>query len=206
MNNAPPQSITILFQQLREGDADSAGRLWDRFFERLVRYAQSEMKHMNRRVSDEEDIACGVMTALCNLADRKKLPNIDNRHDLWHLLLSWTRHDIIDQVRKDNRVKRGGGNVRGDSVLSDGVMGAARVIDSAPTPDLVAEMQEQYRRLLDCLPDELLRTLAVEKMHGTTNARLAKQLDLSTRTIERKLELIRKFWSRGNAGTGSGVG
>ncbi len=196
MANQAPQSITILFQQLRDGDPDSAHRLWERFFQRLVTYARSEMQHANRRVSDEEDIACGVMTALCRSADLQQLPEIDNREDLWNLLLAWTRHDIVDQVRKENRLKRGGGMVRGDSVFAATPDGSADLIDSSPAPDLVAEMQEQYERLLERLPDDLLKSIAVDKMHGANNSRLAEKLSVSTRTIERKLELIRKFWSR----------
>lgn len=196
MADQAPRSITILFQQLRDGDPDSANRLWERFFERLVSFARSQMQHANRRVSDEEDIACGVMTALCCSADLQQLPKIDNREDLWHLLLAWTRHDIVDHLRKENRLKRGGGRVRGDSVFAASPEGSADVIDSSPAPDVVAEMQEQYERLLERLPDDLLRSLAVDKMRGATNAQLAEKHHVSTRTIERKLELIRKFWSQ----------
>lgn len=194
-NEEQPQSITLLFQQLREGDPDSANRLWERFFDKLVAYASSQMEHANRRVSDEEDIACGVMTALCARADQCRLPTISNREDLWHILLSWTRHDVIDHVRRDKRQKRGGGNVRGDSYYDSPLRSWSEALDSSPAPDLIAEMQEQYEGLLELLPNTVLREIAIDKMCGLTNGQIAAKLELTPRSIERKLALIRRHWS-----------
>ncbi|XZE52256.1 ECF-type sigma factor [Planctomycetaceae bacterium SH139] len=189
-----PASITVCFEQLRLGDSVAAEKLWHRFFERLVVYARSQMQHANRRVSDEEDIACGVMAALCDRAEKGQLPDIDNRADLWHLLLSWTRHDIIDHVRKENRLKRGGGKVRGDSVFLAGPGTWSTLLDNSPSPSLIAEMEEQYSRLLTRLPDPILRRIAADKMRGVTNSELARELEVSKRTVERKIDLIRKYW------------
>jgi DNA-directed RNA polymerase specialized sigma24 family protein len=194
MNDDQPKSITILFQELQDGDAQAAAKLWTRFFERLVDFARGEMQNTNRRVSDEEDIACGVMTALCRRADQGCLPTIENRDDLWHLLLSWTRHDIIDHVRKHQRLKRGGGKVRGDSILAGGPNDWGQILGTAPAPDLIAEMEEQYQELLEKLPDKVLRSIAVDKMNGFTHQQLARKLAVSTRTVERKLDLIRRHW------------
>lgn len=190
-----PASITVCFEQLRSGDPAAAAELWHRFFERLVVYARSQMQDANRRVSDEEDIACGVMAALCDRAEKGQLPDIDNRTDLWHLLLSWTRHDIIDHVRKENRLKRGGGKVRGDSVFAADPAGWSTLLDNSPSPSLIAEMEEQLTRLLSRLPNPILRRIAADKMRGISNAELAQELDVSKRTIERKIDLIRKFWN-----------
>ncbi|WP_197454147.1 ECF-type sigma factor [Stieleria varia] len=190
-----PQSITVLFDNLRQGHADAAERLWNRFFDSLVRFAREQMSGANRRVADEEDIATGVMTALCARADRGTLPEIDNRTDLWHMLLAWTRHDIIDHVRRDQRIKRGSGKVRGDSVFDRDGVRLESLLSHNASPDILLEMEEQYQRLLNRLPDPVLRTIALEKMNGTTNVELANHLGIAVRTIERKLDLIRRHWS-----------
>jgi len=197
MNDAP-QSITVWFEQLRRGNPDAAARLWDGFFHRLVVFARSEMKGANRRVADEEDIAAGVMAALCSCADRGKLPSIENRDSLWRLLLTWTRHDIADHVRADRRIKRGGGNVRGDSVFGSTEVLAALAAQVA-APETLAQMQEQYQALLDKLPDPVLRTIAMRIMDGYSSQDIATMLAVSPRTVQRKLELIRVHWQTGSA-------
>ncbi len=61
------------------------------------------------------------MTALCRRADEGQLLALDDRDCLWRMLLTWTRHDITDHIRADKRLKRGGGQVRGDSIFENGV-------------------------------------------------------------------------------------
>lgn len=198
-NGSAPESITIWFEQLRHGDPDAAEKLWHRFFERLVSVAREKMATSNRRVADEEDIAAGVMTALCQCADRGKLPSIESRDDLWRLLLKWIHHDVIDHVRNSKRKKRGSDAVRGDSVFRDGHEGSAeigfdQIQNVAVTPETLLEMEEQFTLLLGRLPDPALRRIAICKMEGFTNDEIAEAQGVSPRTIERKLNLIRKFW------------
>lgn len=188
-----PESITYWFEQLRRGNPDAAAKLWDRFFDRLVAASRAEMQNTNRRVADEEDIAAGVMAALCACADRGKLPMIDDRKSLWRLLLTWTRHDIADHVRAQRRIKRGGGNVRGDSALGS-MEGFDKIADQTPSPELLMQMQEQYVSLLAKLPDAVLQKIAVAKMEGHSTDEIALSLGVATRTIQRKLELIRDCW------------
>ncbi len=186
-----PESINVWFEQLRQGDPEAAAKLWTRFFTRLVHLARTEMRTANRRVADEEDIAIGVMAALCRCADVCQLPSVDDRESLWRMLLTWTRHDIADHVRADRRLKRGGGRLRGDSVFENGWD-----IDdnSLADPALLMELNEQYLTLLGKLPNETFRTIAVQKMEGQDNSEIAKNLGVTVRTIQRKLELIREFW------------
>ena len=200
-NNPSPESITIWFEQLKQGDSEAATKLWDRFFDRLVNVARAQLTNANTRVRDEEDVAAGVLASLCQCANRGKLPSIENRDDLWHLLLKWTRHDVIDHVRTVGRLKRGANQVRGDSVfLRDGddslSPGGFDLVESLePTPAMLVEMEEQFSLLLNKIPDQLLRSIAVKKMEGFTNDEIAAGLELSPRTIERKLNLIRSCWS-----------
>ena len=49
--------------------------------------------------------------------------------------------------------------------------------------------------LLARLPDESLRTVALWKMEGYTNAEIAARLGCVTQTVERKLRAIRTVWS-----------
>ncbi len=201
-SNAPSEnSVTVWFSQLCAGDPAAAEKLWNRFFDRLVIVAGQQMASANRRVVSEEDIAVGVMAALCRCARRGQLPAISNRDDLWQQLLCWTKHDVIDHLRATAALKRGSNRVRGDSVFSSGsdpdgdVRGFDGIADQAATPEMLADMDEQLRVLLDRLPEAKLRQLAILKMEGFTNAEIATKQGVSPSTIDRKLKLIRSIWS-----------
>ena len=70
----------------------------------------------------------------------------------------------------------------------------AEVVDDALTPEFAAIMNEQCRRLLGSLGDDSLRVVALMKLDGHSNEEIARSLDCGLRTVERKLELIRKRW------------
>jgi DNA-directed RNA polymerase specialized sigma24 family protein len=55
-------------------------------------------------------------------------------------------------------------------------------------------MAETCQELLDQLPDESLRKLAILKMAGYPNREIAEQMDVTLRTIQRKLDQIRNVW------------
>jgi len=48
---------------------------------------------------------------------------------------------------------------------------------------------------LDSLGDETLRQVAVLALEGWTNDEIATQINRSTRSVERKLEVIRRLWT-----------
>jgi DNA-directed RNA polymerase specialized sigma24 family protein len=101
------------------------------------------------------------------------------------------------------RTIRGGGAVQGESAWGDpseaGGAGIEEFPGSEPTPDFAAEFAEQCQRLLDRLGDASLRTVALRKMEGYTNAEIADALGCGVRTVERKLRVIRSLWPREGA-------
>ena len=63
--------------------------------------------------------------------------------------------------------------------------------DQRTTAALVAE---QFEHLLDTLPDDELRRIALLKLEGHSNAEIAANIDRSVPTVERRLRLIRDTW------------
>jgi DNA-directed RNA polymerase specialized sigma24 family protein len=55
--------------------------------------------------------------------------------------------------------------------------------------------------LLDQLQDNSLRIVALRKMEGFTVPEIARQLDCSPSTVERKLRAIRSLWKSAEKGT-----
>ncbi len=195
MNKPEPKSITIWFERMRQGNPDAAAKMWDHFFGKLVEYSRRQISRSNRRVTDEEDVAAGVMSALCSCADRGKLPTIESRDDLWRILLSWARHDIADRTRANKRLKRGSGKVRGNSVFGSQANGFDQIPSASMPAETIAELSEHWDYLLQQLPNSSLREVALRRMQGYSVQEIATHLDVSPRTVERKLELIRRRWT-----------
>ncbi len=187
-------SITHWIHEIKGGNQLAAQGLWERYFGRLVQIARRELKGSDRRVADEEDVALNVFEAFCRAAENGRFPDLADRDSLWRLLVKMTARKSIDQQRLLARQRRGGGNVRGESVFEQ--MGGqdlaiAHVIGDDPTPEFVAMMSEQVTRLLALLDNAELRELALGKMQGYTNREIAESQQCSERTIERRLRLIR---------------
>jgi DNA-directed RNA polymerase specialized sigma24 family protein len=119
----------------------------------------------------------------------------ENRDALWGLLAVITSRKISAQRRLLNRQKRGGGNIRGESGFAKfGDVGINGVESNQNTPDVLAEVSESCTQLLSTLPDETMKKIVLLKFQGGTNGEVADQLNCTRRTIERKLERIRRIW------------
>jgi len=54
------EEITPWLAKLSAGDPRAAQVIWDRYFERPVRYARRKLDGLPRRVQDEEDVALRI--------------------------------------------------------------------------------------------------------------------------------------------------
>lgn len=194
-----PGSETSLIQRLKAGhDKEACQEIWQRYFLRLVALARKRLRSVPRRARDEEDVALSAFDSFFRGVDKGRFPRLDDREDLWQVLMMLTERKAIDQLRREGAAKRGGGRVRGDSVFGDGTSssnnGLNDISDSNPTPEFAAMFPEECRRLFQILDDSELRVVALLKMEGFSNEEIAKSLDRVPRSIERKLRTIRKIW------------
>jgi DNA-directed RNA polymerase specialized sigma24 family protein len=189
MSDSAP--ITVWLEQLKAGDAAAAQPLWERYFSRLVALARARLGGTPRAVADEEDVALSAFDSFCRGAECGRFPRLDDRDDLWQLLVMLTVRKAINLARHEGRQKRGG--ARHASELSDQDV-FAQAPGAEPTPAFAAQVAEECRRLLELLDSGELRSVALWKMEGHTNAEIAVKLGRSEGTVERKLALIRKCW------------
>jgi DNA-directed RNA polymerase specialized sigma24 family protein len=59
---------------------------------------------------------------------------------------------------------------------------------------VAAQVNEEWQRLLESLRDRDLRAIAVWKIEGYTTEEIAAKLRRAPRTVESKLDLIRRRW------------
>lgn len=191
---ADNQSVTWWIQELKAGDERAAQELWQRYFRRLAALARQRLGEGGRRVHDEHDVAISVFKSLCEGAERGELANLGGRDDLWRLLATITARKAGQQLRKEGRQKRGGGQVRGHSVLEADEDGFDALAGPGPSPEFLCELAEEQQRLLDALGDDTLRHVALWKLEGWNGQEIAQKLGLTRRSVERKLERIRELW------------
>jgi DNA-directed RNA polymerase specialized sigma24 family protein len=132
---------------------------------------------------------------------QKKFPQLNDRTDLWRLLVIITCRKASKEIEVNRRRKRGAGRVRGESAFlnpesSTNKTGIGVIADREPTPEFAAQMVEEFQQLLDRLKDDSLRKLALLKMEGYSNEEIAQRLQCGLRTVERRLRGIRAIWSK----------
>jgi RNA polymerase sigma factor (sigma-70 family) len=194
-------SVTRWVAALKGGDPAAAQPLWERYHRRLVALARQKLQSARRRAADEEDVVQGAFHSFFQGVARGRFPRLDDRDDLWRLLVVITARKAIDQLAYEHSRRRGGGTAQGESRIYPGEAGRdeaaiEQVVGEEPTPEFAAQVAEEYQRLLDRLGDETLSRVAVWKMEGLTNDEIAGRLDCSRRTVARKLETIRIIWTR----------
>jgi RNA polymerase sigma factor (sigma-70 family) len=190
-------SVSRWLEGLREGNDADVQRLWDRYFQRLVRVASARLPGHARRAADEEDVALSAFHSFCDRVGRGQFPQLVDRDDLWRLLVTITTRKVVESVRRQTRKKRGGGRVQGESAMMNPDAldeGMAQVLSCEPAPEVAAEFAEDYERLIDKLEDPALKSVALRKLEGYSSEEIAAELGTSRRTIDRKLMLIRRIW------------
>ena len=195
------QEVTQWLVRLGHGDQRAAQAVWRRYFSRLVALARRRLKGVPDRSADEEDVALSAMHSFCRGMAEHRFDELNDRDDLWKLLVTITARKACAQRRRYFAEKRGGGRVRGESVFvrvdagEDREAGIAGVLGEEPTPELACMVAEDCRVLLERLGDERLRQVAVLTLEGHSTAEIAQRLDLSQRSVQRKLDAIREIWS-----------
>lgn len=199
MDDDGERSVTRWLTDLKAGDrGEASSRLWERYFERLARLAQVQLRSAVRGPADGEDVALSVFDSLFRGAAEGRYPGLDGRDGLWKLLTTIALRKASNQRRREGQLKRGGGRVVGGCDLDGAADGdpLAQVAGTDPTPELAAALVEEVRLRFNELPDESLRVVAMMRMEGHTNGEIAEALNCSPRSVDRKLDLIRKTWGQ----------
>lgn len=192
-------SITCWLTALEQGEADAAQAIWTRYWNRLVALARGKLRGGQRREADEEDIAQNALDSFFRGVAARKYPQLEDRDNLWRLLVVITARKAWDQLRREASKRQGGGAVQTEAAISpnesefDGPA-LQQIIGDEPTPDFAVQVAEEYQCLLALLDDDSLREVVRLKFEAYTNEEIADRMDVSLRTIARKLESIRTLW------------
>lgn len=196
------RSVSDLLEKLQDSDSQIEHEIWDRYIAQLVQLAKRKLSHQPQRVIDGEDIAVSAFDAFFRGAKQGRFKQLENRDDLWQILAMLAERRAFTAMRKEHAAIRGGGQVRGESALHENIPGVgnpnAGSIESAPIDEpsdlLVENFTLEVQELLADLSDEPQRLIAVRRLEGYSIKEIAEELGISSRAVERKLEVIRKRW------------
>jgi DNA-directed RNA polymerase specialized sigma24 family protein len=191
--------ITLWIEKLRTADTVAAQHLWDHFVGRLYELGRTKLRFETRRVYDEEDAALSAFHSVCTGIITGQFPDLRDRRGLWQLLVVITARKVAHRQRYDRQQRRDVRRNRAGSVrLPAGPKSTAVNLDTLPsrepTAEFVVEFVETFQHLFEDLHDLPLQQVVELRMQGHSDTEIADQLNCSRRTVQRRLEIIRRRW------------
>src|SRR5436190_16742684 len=98
--------ITHWIRRLRAGDRDVIQGLWERYYRAVIALARQRLGDLPRRAADEEDVALSAFDSFCRAAEQGRFPQLEDRGDLWQILIVLTARKAADLVEHEGRGKR----------------------------------------------------------------------------------------------------
>jgi DNA-directed RNA polymerase specialized sigma24 family protein len=193
-------SVTLCVQQLRSSDSrerDEAARvIWERFGPRLQALVRRHLDNRIRRREDEQDILQSMYASFC-LGQLEGKASPASREELWKLLVRITMCKVVNTAHRHHAARR---DVRRERTESPERNPAGSLfpnwmlehVDQAkPSHEEMVAVLEEVERLLQGLNEEM-RRIVLWKLDGFTNAEIAKMIGRTVRSVELKMQLIRK--------------
>ena len=195
------QTTLHLVEGLKSGDEQAINAIYEKYVARFRGIIAERLRGRVNRIADEEDVSNSVLNSFFAGVNRNRFPSLNDGDDLWQILGMLTKQKIVKYLRYFHRQKRGSGLVRGDSVFDSSALRNANVEAYQPgrlqaSADEQMMEREHLNSLMDALPNERIREVAMMRLNGYSNQEIADQLNTSVRSVGRKLSLIREQWSQ----------
>ena len=188
-------SISRAIALLQDQDEAAAELIWNRYFQRLCAHCEVLIYQRHQKHISPDEVASSAFFALFDGIKKHRFTEVRNRDELWQMLSLIAARKAINRGIAQDRQRRGGGKVRGSSAFDhQSIDNVADYLQRELDPQEYVELEELSEQLLGALTMDNLKTIAIWRMAGFSNDEMAKKLDCSTRTIERKLNLIREIW------------
>ena len=185
---------------LRQGDESAARKVWQHFAKRLCDATRHRIHPKTRRVYDEEDAAVSAFRSLCAGVTAGRFPDLNDREGLWRLMLVIASRKVTRRHRHDQQQRRDVRRNLEESVFCLAAdSGCARLEQFAsrePTPEFQAEFVETSIALFENLQEPALLEIAQLKVEGYGDSEIAERLNCSRQAVQRKIERIRRKWSK----------
>lgn len=185
-------SVTHWLRELKAGDRDAVNSICHRYYERVVQFADRKMKINPDRAVEAEDIAQITIHQLCVNLSTGRYPDLDNREQLWDLLVVFTLNRIRKHFRACNTLKRSAPH---GSVLEFKRTQALKDLQSPEAPAIMADMVRCWMDRLDHEdPTGELKQVAIWSMENISGSEIARILKKRKSFVLQQIRLIRLLW------------
>jgi DNA-directed RNA polymerase specialized sigma24 family protein len=193
-------SLTIYVQHLRSPDChereEAARVIWERFSSRLLNLVRRHLDNRIRRREDEQDVLQSVYASFC-LGQMEGKTSPASREELWKLLVRITMCKVVNTSHRHQAARRDVRRERedGHEITEAGLLFPRWMLDyvdrSQPSPEDKVIVIDEVERLLNGLRP-LERQILLWKVEGHTHAEIAAKMGRTIRSIELKMQVIRK--------------
>lgn len=186
--NSTQSGFAELMAELRDGSESAATQLVDQYAPYILRAVRRTLNHEIRAKFDSIDFAQAVWCSV--FAKPTKLHDIQTPEQLIRLLSAMSRNKVIDEIRR--RMETQKHDVRRERQYAETTAAVNEGVASRePSPSQVAIVREEWKRMLDELPPQHREVLAL-RLKGRTHESIAKQLNISPKTVQRVLRTARE--------------
>ena len=102
-------SVTDWIARIKQGDPAAAQQLWQRYVEQLIALARHRLSGLPGKMADEHDAVQSAFCSFFRRAEAGQFPLLNDRQDLWQLLVVMSARKAQNLVRREFRQNRGNG-------------------------------------------------------------------------------------------------
>ena len=189
----PDDGVTHWLKQLNAGNPQAAEEIWNRYFRRVVGLARRKLRGLPTAMADEEDVALSALRTFFRRAQEGQFPRLENRENLWPLLVKITARKAFNLQRYAHQEKRWSEKqlpTGGDPTEEDLIA----MIGDEPTPEFVGDLIEELRQLVELLPEEEIKRIAILQLEGMETTEIAEKLGINLRRVQRRVQVIHALW------------
>lgn len=188
-------SVSGWIAKMRQGDSAAIGHLVARYFQKIAQFAEGKLRRGIRVTDDGEDIAISVLHTITRNSAKGRFPDLQDRDDLWFLMIVIAQHAVIDKKRTELRRERQAAPVHTMTDLLELYnVDLEDFLGNDNSASKLLEIIDCWDELLKKLPDDRNREVAKLKMQGYSNREIADILGMVPRTVDRKIRLIAQRW------------
>lgn len=180
----PDSAFTRLLAQVQAGDEDAARQVCERYGPHIIRAVRRRLHARLRSKFDSTDFSQDVWASFFTKVVEKC--DLDNPEDLIRLLTAMARNKVLLALRA--RTRRQKRDIHREVSLED-KPGGSKLAGAQQTPSQIAMGEEAWHQLLAKQPPVTRRILLLLR-RGTSHERIAAELGISLRTVQRLLRTL----------------